>query len=304
MGDRVNLLLATYNGGQFLTEQLRSIDSQTLPIARITVRDDGSTDDTFLQIEKWAHGRANVSLLRGARLGAINNFFALLKQADEDCEYFAFCDQDDIWLPEKLERATVAIRGFGPNQAVMYCSRVEYVDERLEHQGYSKIPKELSFANALVENIATGCTVVLNRRARAIICSQLPQKALMHDWWCYLVISVFGKVIYDDQPSIRYRQHRNNVAGGTIAPLALFKRRVVRFLKHPRSAKFLTDQAAEFYKCFGGILEPQDRRILERFLTVRGNLWSRMSYSVAMDVWRQSSIDTAILRAMILIGRV
>jgi len=301
---RVSVLLATYNGGQFLNEQFRSIDSQTLPIARITVRDDGSTDDTLLQIEKWAHGRPGVSFWRGTRLGAIDNFFTLLKRADEDCEYFAFCDQDDVWLPDKVERAVGAIRRQEHNEPAMYCSRVEYVDKDLRHLGYSKIPKEPSFANALVENIATGCTLVLNRKAREIICSQLPQKALLHDWWCYLVVSAFGKVIYDDRPSIKYRQHAANVTGGTSSLAEIFKRRFVRFLRHPPNAKFLSDQAAEFHRYFGDVLPPEQKRILERFLTVRGNLWRRLSYNLTMDVWRQTSIDTAILRTLILIGRV
>lgn len=304
MEDRVNILLGTYNGAEFLDEQLQSIELQTWPVVRVTVGDDGSKDDTILQVEKWASGRPNVFLLRGPQLGVINNFFRLLMKADEDCEYFAFCDQDDVWLPDKVEKAVAALRQCGPDEPVMYCSRVEFVDEKLKHLGYSKIPRGPSFANALVENIATGSTVVLNRRARHLICGRLPQQALMHDWWCYLVVSAFGKVIYDDRPSIKYRQHANNVVGGTSSPLELFKRRLVRFLQRPRNVKPLSDQAGEFQRCFGNILAPQHKRILERFLSVRGNLMSRLSYNVAMDVWRQSWIDTAILRTMILIGRV
>jgi hypothetical protein len=92
--------------------------------------------------------------------------------------------------------------------------------------------------------------------------------------------------------------------GGTSSGLQLFQRRVTRFLKRPRRAKLLTDQAEEFRRCFGDGVAPQYKLILERFLTVRGNLWTRLSYNAAMDVRRQTWMDTAILRTMILIGRV
>jgi glycosyltransferase involved in cell wall biosynthesis len=302
--DRVSVLLATYNGSKFLLEQLQSIEAQTLAPTRITVRDDGSTDDTIHQVEDWAAGKSNVILLCGKRLGAIDNFFELLRQTDEDSDYFSFCDQDDVWVPEKLERAVARLRICASTVPTMYCSRVEYVDEKLHHLGWSRIPRLSGFANALVENIAMGCTVVLNRQARALICGRLPRKALMHDWWCYLVLSALGEVIYDDRPGIKYRQHRNNVVGGTSALLELFKRRMVRFLKRPPNSKLLSDQAAGFQQCFGDILAPQESAVLERFLTVKGTLWARLSYNAAMDVWRQSWVDTAILRTMIVLGRV
>lgn len=300
----VNVLLGVHNGARFLSEQLQSLDVQTLPPRRIIMRDDASTDNSFLQISEWASSRPHVTILRGPRLGAIQNFFALLSAEDDQCDYFAFCDQDDVWLPHKLDWAVAAIRVYPANEPVMYCSRVEFVDERLRHLGYSSVPKQPSFANALVQNIATGCTVVLNRTARDLICSRLPRVTVMHDWWCYLVVSAFGSVHYDQRSSIKYRQHGRNVTGGTSAPIELFKRRVDRFLKRPRHSKLLTDQADEFNRCFGALLPAQQKILLDRFLTIRGNLWSRVSYNIRMDVWRQTWLDTAILRMMIVIGRV
>jgi glycosyltransferase involved in cell wall biosynthesis len=300
----VNVLLGVHNGSRFLSEQLQSLDNQSWPPLRITIRDDWSTDDSLLQVREWASSRPNVTVLSGPCLGAIQNFFTLLSQDDDQCDCFAFCDQDDVWLPDKLDRAVRAIRDYPPAEPVMYCSRVEFVDERLRHLGYSSIPKQPSFANALVQNIATGCTVVLNRTARDLIVSQLPRVTVMHDWWCYLVTSAFGSVHYDQRPTIKYRQHARNVTGGTSAPVQLFVRRVNRFLKRPWHSKLLSDQADEFRRCFGAFLSPQQKILLDRFLTVRGNLRNRLSYNLSMDVWRQTWLDTAILRMMIVIGRV
>jgi len=301
---QVSVLLATYNGAEFLPEQLRSIESQTLPVARVTVRDDGSTDNTLSVLQEWAAGRAEAHLLRGPRLGVARNFFALLSSPDKDSDFFAFSDQDDVWLPEKVEAGVGCLRRCNGRVPLMYCSRLEYVDEELKHLGYSRIPRRLDFANALVENVATGCTVLLNRRARDMIVERLPERAFVHDWWCYLVVSAFGRVIYDSRPQVKYRQHGGNAIGGTSSVPRMVWRRLSRFIGADAGARLLSDQALDFQRCFGGSLPPREKRILERFLGVRGGLRSRVAYNAAMDVGRQSWIDTAILRTLILMGRV
>jgi glycosyltransferase involved in cell wall biosynthesis len=283
---------------------LQSIKRQTLPVARITVRDDGSTDGSDVLVQEWAEGCPNVRRLQGPRLGAANSFFSLLDSCGDECDYFALADQDDVWLPDKIERAVFSLGRHGTEEPAMYCSRVEYVDESLRHIGYSRIPKKVDFANALVENIAIGCTVVLNRSARSLLCRRVPQRTLMHDWWCYLVVSALGRVVFDERPGIKYRQHAGNVVGGTSSRIELFKRGITRFVRSSPSARLLSDQAIEFRRCFGDGLTHQKRRILDHFLTVRGNLWARLCYNVTMDVGRQSWIDTATLRTMILMGRV
>lgn len=303
MSARVNVLLATYNGGRFLRDQLDSVSSQAHAPYRVTVRDDGSTDATLSILSEWAAGRPKVSVSGGPRLGAARSFLTLLADADESCDYFAFCDQDDVWLPHKIGSAVTALGECCSAEPIMYFSRVEIVDVALRHLGYSRVPRRVGFANALVENVAIGCTMVLNRRAREVICEKLPNKVAMHDWWCHLVVSGLGKVIFDERPSVRYRQHGRNVFGGASSQFGLFRHRFSRFLKLPRDAKLLGNQAEELRECFGEALRREHKVILERFLRIRGNLWARLSYSAAMDVWRQNWVDTTILRAMILLGR-
>jgi glycosyltransferase involved in cell wall biosynthesis len=304
MSDRVNILLTTYNGSLFLREQLESFQSQTHQPHRITIRDDGSTDDTMSILSEWTASRPNTSVLTGPNLGVTKNFFTLLAEEDRSCDYFAFADQDDVWLPNKIENAVASLSRHDAGRPLMYCSRVEYVDEGLVHLGYSRIPGRADFANALVENIATGCTAVLNRRARDLVIGRLPEKALIHDWWCYLVVSAFGTILYDHRPGIKYRQHARNLTGGTASTVELFRRRLIRFFKGSRNLKPLSDQALEFRRCFGDVLTVEHRGILERFLEVRGDLWTRLRYNTEIDVWRQTQTDTLILRVLILMGRV
>lgn len=303
MDPRVNILLGTYNGDRFLRQQLESIENQTLAPFRITIRDDGSTDGTRSLIEGCALS-AKVRLLLGPRLGVTENFFTLLANADKDSDFFAFCDQDDVWLPGKIERAITRLASHQDQVPVMYCSRLEFVDEHLNHLGYSRIPRRIGFPNALVENIATGCTIVLNRPARDLICRAFPRAALLHDWWCYLVLSALGSVVFDEIPTIKYRQHSKNRVGGSVSVLVSLDRRVKRLVQQESGARLLIDQATEFYDCFGNFLNDRNRATLHRFLAIRDGFWTRIAYSARMDVWRQAWFDNAILRAMILCGRV
>jgi len=305
LGSRVNVLLATYNGSRFLGEQLKSLDAQTLAPSRVTIRDDDSSDSTLPLVREWAEGKSSVILLSGPRLGAAKNFLTLLAHPDEGSDYFAFCDQDDVWLPNKIERAVEELRRHDADVPAMYCARVELVDKNLAHLGYSRTPKRVGFANALVENVATGCTVLLNRTARDLICRRLPDRMMLHDSWCYLVVSALGEVVFDERPLIKYRQHPGNHVGAPASALELFPKRVRRFLRPDGFLRRgLSDQAAEFERCFGELLSVRDKRTLNRFLCVRRGFKERAFYGAMMDVWRQSRVDTMILRALILMGRV
>lgn len=306
MSSQVNILLATYNGMRYLGDQLQSLESQSQPITRITIRDDGSSDGTQSYLTAWAKEKPNVHLLQGGpRLGVTDNFFTLLKNASHGCAYFAFCDQDDVWLPGKIERAVSVLQTYSQREPLLYCSRVEYVGEKLQHLGYSRIPKCISFGNALVENIVTGCTVVLNSAARELICDRLPvQNVLVHDWWMYLVISALGRIIFDETPFIKYRQHNSNQEGGTPSALHILRLRIVRFFLSRSKRRLLSAQALEFARLFATLLDAKNRDTLERFLSVRQGLWTRAAYTTSMDIRRQTWIDTVFLRTMIVLGRV
>ncbi|MEQ1667693.1 MAG: glycosyltransferase, partial [Sulfuriferula sp.] len=184
---KVTILLSTYNGSKFLQQQLDTLYQQTYSNISILVRDDGSSDTTRSILEgAQLKGRVDV-LAQHNNLGPALSFFELLRQAAlTETGYVAFCDQDDFWQPEKIAQAVAALSGVAANRPAMYCSRVELVDEHLNHIGFGDVPRKLGFGNALVENVATGCTIVLNRQAIDLLCESLPSNPQMHDWWCYL----------------------------------------------------------------------------------------------------------------------
>jgi len=297
----VNILLSTYNGEKYLPELLDSIANQTYPHLKITIRDDGSSDNTISIVEEFARLRSDVTLIRGANIGITRSFFTLLSEA-EPCGYYAFCDQDDVWLPDKVERAVKALNNHPTDIPVMYCSAYELVDEELRPIGKS-IRKKMrpGFGNALVENNATGCTIVLNNAARDKLIKKLPQKALMHDWWMYMVISAFGTVTYDPVPSILYRQHASNVLGVKTNPLGRWIRRIRQY-KDRDGERLIRRQVCEFYELYKDEMDEKTLEMTKRFLD--DSFINRVRNLFSSTFYRQTAIDNLIFKVLYLVNRI
>ncbi|HHH44569.1 MAG TPA: glycosyltransferase family 2 protein [Gammaproteobacteria bacterium] len=304
MAPKVCVLVSSYNGADYLAGQLDSLVSQTCQNVEIIVRDDGSTDNSPQILREYAAKYPHIHVEFGENIGIAGSFMALLSQAHEHCQYFAFCDQDDVWYPDKLERALLKHRGTPPGEPALYFSRLEYVGRNLAHLKYSRfLRRRLSFQNALVENNASGCTIVLNRSARDMIVSRMPSsRCIMHDQWCYLVVMAFGKVIYDEQPTIKYRLHGGNDTGAAISFIEGFVRRVRRFTRRRSDAFGVHAQAVEFERVFGQQLSGDKRAILERFIQSRRSVFARCRYAFHPDVYRQSRLDDVFLRALLILG--
>lgn len=288
---------------RFIEEQIESLLAQSYPHIIITVRDDESTDGTYQKLLNYSLKYDHFLVKRGEHLGIVKSFFELLREAKDNCAYYAFCDQDDIWLRDKIKHAVEMMSQEDASNPLLYFSRVEYVDSNLNHLEYSKVLKEVGFANALVENVATGCTIVLNKVARNLLCEQIPHGISIHDWWCYLVISGLGRIIYDERPTIKYRLHSNNAIGHTLKwhkrfEKWLFTRRIIN-----KGVLRESDHAKEFQRCYGTKLGLYETQLLENYLKARKDILYRFWYAIVMDVWLQSRLDTFWLRIRIMAGR-
>jgi hypothetical protein len=211
------------------------------------------------------------------------------------------CDQDDVWLPDKLSRAVELL---SPDTAVphMYCSTVQYVDRDLKDLGLSYALRRPSFGNAVVENIATGCTVVMNRPLLELVNSAPPSRALVHDWWLYLVATAFGQVTFDERSWILYRQHGGNAIGGSASFLKILAVRLRRLRLRNTGVFRCSDQAAEFLACFGPRCQASDRAMLEEMLAARNSTFRRIRFAFSGRVRRTRWIDNTILRVLIGVG--
>lgn len=272
-------MLSTFEGERFLAPLLDSLLAQDV---EVLVRDDGSTDGTLELLR--SHG---LDAERGEHVGFVRSFGSLLARADAD--YVAFCDQDDVWLPDKVSRAVARLEGVsGP---ALYCGRLSVVDEHLEPLALSPLPRRgLSFANALVESQAAGCTIVLNRAARELV-AEFPAEAVSHDWWLYLVLSALGELVYDPQPAILFRKHSGQAFGIGVGTIDSWRAKLI-------AGASVLPQVRAFERKYGDRLDEKERRILNRFLQT--GIGSRLR----PDVYRQSRRDDALLRAKLALGRI
>jgi hypothetical protein len=185
----------------------------------------------------------------------------------------------------------------------MYCSRLMLTDDALMPIGYSEpAPRGPSFANSLVQNIATGCTIVLNRPACEALLRDIPHTAFMHDWWIYQVIAGFGTVLYDDQSFILYRQHGANAVGDAPSRLGRFMTRLRR-AAHRGFRPFSAAQLKELERIHGRFLPRQHQAVLRRHLAARWSPAARARLALGQEVVFQTGWQQAIFRCLLLLNR-
>jgi glycosyltransferase involved in cell wall biosynthesis len=300
----VDVLLSTFNGERFLADQLDSILCQDGVDVRLTIRDDGSTDGTRDLLARYA-ADDRVRLILDNNLGLPAAYFRLLDLAPSDGEYFALADQDDIWLPHKLRRAVdhLAEHSSQSSDPAMYCARVQLVDEQDRDIQLKELPRRpLDFANALTQNMATGCTIVFNSAARRILIGRWPESAVMHDAWIYLVVSGTGTVVYDPEVTVRYRQHGGNVVGIGRTALRRFAGRVARQLA-PGGAGAHGRQNAQLADTHAGLLHADAQAALDDFLECRASIKKRAWYALHGSAHRQTRGSDVIFRVLYLLRR-
>lgn len=293
---RVVVLMSTYQGARFVVEQLRSILVQLPPDGRIIVRDDGSTDgtpDTLLAL-----GDARIALTRGTNIGFARSFLTLLAEAPEDVDMVMLADQDDVWLPHKIQRAWDHLEPLASVPA-LYCTRLQLVDSQLQPLGLSPLwQRAPSFENALTENIVTGCTAAMNPAALQLVqrCGN-PALIHFHDWWLYLVVAAFGKVLYDPQPSVLYRQHGGNVIGMGRGFARYWA--IVRFVWRSSWVHIMYRQIGNFKTSFQDILSPQQRGLIEASFDPNNPI-AVARLLVQPKRYRQSLLGDALFRGLLL----
>ncbi len=309
--DEVAILLALLNGAATLEAQLDSFAAQTHRNWRLVVSDDGSTDDGPARLRGWAArqpGR-DVRLVAGPRMGFVANFLRLIGLVGPETPYAALSDQDDVWLPDRLARGVAALaQGDAARPAIWTC-RTVICDAALRPRRLSPAcARGPSFANALVQNIAWGNTILLNRAAidlvQAAIADGVRGRIEAHDWWIYqLVTGVGGRVVWDPEPQVLYRQHPGNHLGANDGPAGRW-RRLLHLLARgglaQRSAATIAALRASAHR-----LTPENRRRLMAFVAARRKAapLRRIGALRAAGLHHQSPVGTAILFACAAFGR-
>lgn len=278
MESSVLVLMSTYNGEKYLNAQLESLLEQEGVETHLLVRDDGSHDTTLDILKAWKEKYpAWIDIIEGDNVGFAMSFTHLLQSAVSkysDVEYMAFCDQDDIWLPIKLKVALEKLQKENRAIPVSYCSNTRLVGVNLNfiRLGWKDNEVQLNKERALIQNFATGCTMVFNRKAAEIYVSHLPKVIKVHDFLMYQLCMFLGKVIYDHNSFILYRQHTSNQIGKP----NFWGRWKKRLLGHYKDHT-LEYQNYYFLLAYKDLLSIDDIGIISQFVFYRRNFFTRLS---------------------------
>jgi glycosyltransferase involved in cell wall biosynthesis len=298
--------MAVFNGADHIAEQIDSIEAQGHPNIDVWVSDDGSSDQTLdiLQSyqESWSKGHFDIK--KGPQQGFAANFLSLACDPTIQADFFAYSDQDDIWLRDKLTRALRFLEEHTDKPA-LYCSRTSLVDESGKpFERMSPLFKwPPSFANALVQSLAGGNTMVMNDKARALLVRVGPQDIVSHDWWTYMLVSgAGGEVLYDPEPTVLYRQHSNNEIGANTGYFARLKR--LSMLMKGSFSEWNERHINSLGKV-RDLLHPASQKTLDAFKIAREtNVLRRLNLLRKSGVYRQTSQGNMALWIAAILGKI
>lgn len=310
---RVAILLGLYDGAAHLGAQLDSFARQTSPEWDLIVSDDGSRDGGPGIVSGFARDQAGagrrVRLVDGPARGVAVNFLSLLAHVPDDADWVAFSDQDDVWLPDRLARGQRALAAVPRGQPALFGSATWIVDDTLRgHRLSPAFPHPPGFRNALVQSIAGGNTMLLNRagadlaRAAAAEALAAGSPPVTHDWWLYQLISgAGGVVIRSEEPTLLYRQHEGNLFGTNRGARAVWQR--LRQVASGELAAWIACNAAAL-GASAHRLTPENRALLARFAALgTQDMVSRLRGLREMGVHRQGRAGQAALWLAALAGR-
>lgn len=303
----VAILLAHYNGEKFIRDQISSLKAQTYKPISIYISDDCSTGESFRQL-KWLveNQEPDVTLTRNkSNLGYAENFLFMSTKVKK-ASYYAFCDQDDIWSFDKIERAVRVLRETPAEIPALYCSRTEITDEsgRIV-RGLSPLFRyKPSFGNALIQNIGGGNTMVFNNAACKLICSTSENNPVVaHDWWAYIIVSgVGGQIFYDPKPTLKYRQHENNAIGSN----GNWRARIIRLRKlFSGEYKQWNDKNINALVNNSQLLTPENQKLLTAFRRARDESFlNRICFFYECGIYRQTLFGNLALWLGILLKKI
>lgn len=299
----VSVLLASYNGEKYIREQLDSILNQTFSDLSIVISDDLSADGTpeiIREYEEQYPGRVR-SLRNSERSGsAQNNFFRLLKSEADD--YIMLCDQDDVWLPDKVEVTLREMKKleaeWGEAVPLLVHGDLSVTDKeggilQKSMAEYQKIAvHDNRFSHYLVENNITGNTVMINRALLGFL-ADVPKECVMHDWWLGLLASCFGRISYIDRPLVLYRQHGENQMGSKSGK-EQYAERIRNQDAVRENYRKMFAQAQMFLKLYGNEMSLEQREILEHFIKLPEKNRAEKIYTI----WKYKLMKSTLIRTL------
>lgn len=290
--------MATYNGAKYLQEQLKSIEYQTASNWVLIISDDGSNDSTIkiLRAFQKKMGSRKVLIKKGPNQGFAKNFLSLAIDTSIKADYFCFADQDDVWLPNKIQSAIMKAKNIKNVRApYLYIGRTIYTNKNLDPYGTSKLmSKKPSFENALIQSIAGGNTMLFNNATKNLLEKIGMVCPTSHDWWLYQIVSGSGgEIYYDKEPYVLYRQHSGAMIGGNTS----FKSKIKRILNVINgNFKRWNDKNAQALIFSRKYLTKKSRNTFDKFNYYKnGSIFKRIYILSKTGVYRQTLTGSALI---------
>lgn len=277
---KVLILLAAYNGEAYIRQMIDSVLNQTHQDLQLILSDDGSKDATAQILADYAekHPQKVIHYCSGQRFGSAQKHFMHLLSQFQDAPYIMFCDQDDFWYPDKVQKTLDKMIGTETDREapVLVHTDLRVVNGNGEQLAssfcaHSAIDgNRLQLNQLLVQNVVTGCTVMINRALAELACRDYDTEAmLMHDWWLALLASACGKIVFLSEATMDYRQHGHNSVGAknVYSPQYLIKR--LSSVKMRTSLDDAANQAQAFLNCYADKLSDAQEELIRAFVSTR-----------------------------------
>ncbi|MBR3772686.1 MAG: glycosyltransferase family 2 protein [Clostridium sp.] len=278
----IDIVMSTYNGEHYLKEQIESILKNSWTSWRLWICDDGSKDHTEAVARAYAHTYPDKIFWKPneSNKGSAISFLDGARKVSG--EYVMFCDQDDYWLPNKIENTLACMKAaeekYGKATPLTVFTDARVVDEELKllkesfHKSNQLDTTKLDLTHMLMENKMMGCTMMLNR-ALVERLHRFPKKVRMHDWWIGLIAASLGKIVYLDEQTMLYRQHRNNVVGSKGFSLQMILDKVASWKKQKQALLDTQKQAEKLYRLFEEELGEEEKQMVYKFATLHKRNW-------------------------------
>jgi rhamnosyltransferase len=286
MRNTILILLSTYNGEKYLNQQLDSIYNQQNVEFHILVRDDGSRDATLSILSEYQKSRGNMTILQGENIGVLKSFFALMEYAANNMsnfDYYAFSDQDDVWLNDKLYTSVTALSRSNNPYKLYYCNCIVCNDNLKQHLFSTKDTPKTTYKTALVRNNAIGCSLVFSKDLLMRSCDVSiylgmveEKKMFLHDSWMNILAQYLDAFIVSSAiPKIYYRQHNNNV---THATGYSFMKKVQNVLNTNNKYSNRVALLIEIEKTY--ITNPKKYQFLKKLLSYKKTIFHTLFWSI------------------------
>lgn len=298
----VAVLLSTYNGEKYIREQIESILKQKNVEVLLYIRDDGSKDNTVDIINQYyLKYNEKITVELGKNVGWKKSFNEILYNSPV-ADYYAFSDQDDVWMPNKLENAVEKL--VAEDEPALYYSDVMIVDENLHYIGVKKNVAPVETCESyLSQAYGQGCTMVFNWKARELYKSYRLKKAVSHEAWMSILCAYFGSIIYEPKAYLYYRQHENNTIGvrnniSTINKMISF---FINYLKKFKSGGFFCDYSKELLDGYATRMNDMQRGIVKCYAKSENSMIARVRLIMNKNIRYYNPMGTVLLKIYILL---